>query len=691
MKLTTLCYIEQDDHYLMLHRVKREHDSNRGKWVGVGGKFKDGETPDECLLREVKEETGYSLVEYRLRGIITFVSDEWEPEMMYLYTATGFTGRLHECDEGVLQWIAKSEIKSLNLWEGDRIFFDLLEEETGVFSLKVRYEGERLAEQKIVKDITGEHRRNADLIDEACAASRAKTSFLSEMSHDIRTPMNAIIGMTGIALSEKDVPERVKYCLEKIQTASGHMMSLLNEVLDISRIESGKIVLHRERTEMADVIHEILVVVMPQAEAKRLQFRFHLGKMEQECVMTDAVRLKQICLNLLSNAVKYTKEGRVDFSLSVEDEGSGGVRMRAVVTDTGIGIAPEFLERIFEPFERESSSTVSKIQGTGLGMAITKQLVEMMNGKIAITSEQGAGTKAVLEIPLEAAPQDMKQYERALKGKRILLLTGDDEQAETVRRMLAAVGTETDRAKNSEEAVTFINDCSWNDTGYFALLTAEHIEGAELMEFLPLMRRRMGSEFPMLMLTEGDWSQTEYILTRSGLNGFVPLPLFRSRLCQALYEHTKEGGRRSPGEKQAEDFCFEGRRLLLVEDNELNREIAMELLAETQIEVVTAEDGQQALTLFEESSQGFFDLILMDIQMPVMDGLEAARRIRGLGRPDAKDVPIIAMTANAFVEDVQNSLDAGMNAHISKPMDMSRVLPCMGRYLGEGIERQRRQ
>lgn len=682
MRLTTLCYLEQDDKYLMLHRIKKKQDLNHDKWVGVGGGFEEGETPEECLLREVCEETGYTLTDYRLRGIVTFLSDEWESEMMYLYTATGFTGTAHACDEGELQWIPKSKVKSLKLWEGDKIFFDLLEEDRGVFSLKLRYEGERLTEKTIVRDITGEYRRNAELVEEANAASRAKTSFLSEMSHDIRTPMNAIIGMTDIAISEKEIPERVRYCLEKIQTTSGHLMSLLNEVLDISRIESGRLVIREERLDMADMIHEILVVATPQAEAKGLSFRFHMGEMAQECVMADAVRLKQIYLNLLSNAVKYTEEGTVDFTLSVEDAAPGKVIMRSVVSDTGIGISPEFLARIFEPFEREHTSTVSRIQGTGLGMAITKKLVEMMSGQIAVESEQGKGTLVTMEIPLDVVPQDEERFRAALGGRRVLLLTEDEEQVKSVGAMLGRIGVDTDWANSGEEAVERINESCISDEEYFALLTVEHVSDVEMMLLLPQMRARMGSEFPMLMLAESDWSQTEYMLKRSGLSGFVPLPLFRSKLYQTLYLYTKEGSARIGQEAAQTSFDFNGRRLLLVEDNELNREIAMALLEDTRIEIMPAEDGQQALELFRDSKEGLYDMILMDIQMPVMDGLEATRQIRALDRPDAKSVPIIAMTANAFAEDVQNSLDAGMNAHISKPMDMSRVLPCMQSFLG---------
>lgn len=683
MKLTTLCYIEQDERYLMLHRVKKENDLNHDKWIGVGGKLEDGETPEECLLREVQEETGYTLTQYRLRGIITFLSDEWESETMYLYTATGFTGTQCTCDEGDLVWVPKKEIESLKLWEGDKIFFRLLEEDKGVFSLKLRYEGDTLVEQKVEQDITGEYRSKVELIQEARSASRAKTRFLAEMSHDIRTPMNAIVGMTDIALAEKEMSERVRHCLEKIHETSDYMMSLFSDVLDISRIESGRIMLCKKPVDIADIIHEILVVAAPQAQARNLNFRFHMGDMEQECVMADGARLKQVFLNLISNAIKYTDEGSVDFFLSVEADRGEHVRLKACVRDTGIGIAPEFIEHIFEVFEREQSAMISKRQGTGLGMAITKKLLDMMHGHIELESEQGKGTAVRLEIPLVAVAQDEDMYRSALCGRRVLFLTGDEKQARAVGSMLERIGMSMDWAATGEDAVDYINECSWNDTEYFALLTVEQVPELEIMLFLPQVRSRMGSDFPMLMLAESDWSQTEYMLTRSGLSGFVPLPLFRSKLYQALYEYTGEGRQQTNrAEVQESVFDFRGRRLLLVEDNELNREIAVALLESTNAEIVTAENGQEAVELFDRSEPAYYDLILMDIQMPVMNGLEATRTIRGLNRVDAGSIPIIAMTANAFAEDVQNSLDAGMNAHISKPMDRNRVCSCIQQFVG---------
>ena len=399
--------------------------------------------------------------------------------------------------------------------------------------------------------------------------------------------------------------------------------------------------------------------------------------------MADGARLKQVFLNLISNAIKYTDEDSVDFFLSVEADRGEHVRLKACVRDTGIGIAPEFIEHIFEACEREQSAMISKRQGTGLGMAITKKLLDMMHGHIELESEQGKGTAVRLEIPLVAVAQDEDMYRSALCGRRVLFLTEDEKQARAVGSMLERVGMSMEWTATGEDAVDYINECSWNDTEYFALLTVEQVPELEIMLFLPQVRSRMGSDFPMLMLAESDWSQTEYMLTRSGLSGFVPLPLFRSKLYQALYEYTGEGRQQTNRAEVHESvFDFRGRRLLLVEDNELNREIAVALLESTNAEIVTAENGQEAVELFDRSEPAYYDLILMDIQMPVMNGLEATRTIRGLNRVDAGSIPIIAMTANAFAEDVQNSLDAGMNAHISKPMDRNRVCSCIQQFVG---------
>ncbi len=538
----------------------------------------------------------------------------------------------------------------------------------------------------LLHDVTIQYQENKRALDEALMASRAKTSFLSEMSHDIRTPMGAIIGMTDIALMQEETSGKVKECLNKIKTASGHMMSLLNEVLDMSRIESGKILLQPEPTDIADLLHEILIVAKPQADAGKLHFQLEIGCMDQERIIVDDVRLKQICINLLSNAIKFTPaDGCVNLYLDVADAVEAGqVLMTLRVQDTGMGMSPEFMKKLFTPFEREEKSTVNKIQGTGLGMAITRNLVELMGGTIQVESAPGKGTCFTLKIPFETAENSLDVYKKALSGKRVLVLTPDKEQGCHIQAMLKKLDMEGDLAADALDVVSCLNEALLEDVDYYAFLTVDKVPGTDMMQFLPDVRRRMGVHFPILMLSESDWGQVEYLYTRSGVNDFIPLPLFASRLSEALYAFTKEGiqGREQKDTGVLRDFG--SKHLLLVEDNEINREIEQEILNMSGIRITIAEDGRQAVDLFKESIPFYYDIILMDIQMPVMNGLEAARTIRSMDREDAQMVPIIAMTANAFVEDVKNSLDAGMNAHLPKPFDIEQVFSTMGMFLERG-------
>ncbi len=536
----------------------------------------------------------------------------------------------------------------------------------------------------MLRDMSVYYRENQRMMEDAILANQAKTNFLSEISHDIRTPMNAIIGMTDIALMQPGIPGKVEDCLDKIRTASGHMMSLLNEVLDMSRIESGRVVLVPEALDLADLLHEILIVVRSQADSAKVGFGLEIGRMEEECVLVDGVRLKQICLNLLSNAVKFTPEGgNVHMFWEVRKEADARmVELYVRVEDTGMGMSEEFLKKVFVPFEREQNSTISKIQGTGLGMTITKNLTELMGGSIAVRSTQGQGTCFEVQIPLK--PQEAQEDFRknTLAGARVLLLDGEAPRACKVEQMLEGLDIFTDRAGNAESAVALLNDAEIDGQPYFALLTVEKLPGLEMVLFLQEIRNRFGKRLPILMLSESDWSQTEYLLTSSGVDAFVPMPLFPNRLLEALYRFTKEGIGEKKLDHAREEYDFSGKKLLLVEDNEINREIAMELLGLYGLLIDTAENGQEAVEYFKGTEPLGLDLILMDVQMPVMNGLDATRAIRKLPRPDARKVPIVAMTANAFMEDIQRSLDAGMNAHLSKPLDMEQMRLCLKRFLG---------
>ncbi len=524
-------------------------------------------------------------------------------------------------------------------------------------------------------------RRMEEALEAANVANKAKTKFLSEMSHDIRTPMNAIVGMTDIALNYADDMAKVEDCLKKIQTASGHLLALINEVLDMSRIESGKLTIMPEELQLADLIHSILIVIKPQAAKKEIRFHLDLYNIQCENLVGDTLHLQQVYINILSNAVKFTPKGG-DVWMRVEQEMTedGRVLLFVRIQDNGIGMSPEFVEQIFEPFERERNTTASKIEGTGLGMSIAKRIVEMMGGNIRVESEQGTGSIFTVRVPLEISQAEDTIQREAFEGKRVLVLQGAEEKLEQLPPMLNRLGFTADVAACGMEAIDLINEADISGTDYFALLTGDKLSDLEISLFLPEVCARKGSQFPILMFSENDWSGTEYLLKRSGVTSFVPLPLFESRLASELFPYTALG--RAAAEESVRPVKnYENCHILLVEDNELNREIAMEILGSTGAQIDTAENGKEAIEVFSSKPEFYYDLILMDIQMPLMDGLEATGHIRKLQRRDASEVYIVAMTANAFVEDRKRSFEAGMNEHITKPLDVQQVLDCLDRWI----------
>lgn len=532
-----------------------------------------------------------------------------------------------------------------------------------------------------------EHREYQKSLEKALEAAndanRAKTKFLSEVSHDIRTPMNAIVGMTDIAMKYLDDTRRVEDCLKKIKLASGHLMGLINEVLDMSRIESGRLTLTLDDFQLVDLIHSIVIVVKPQAEKKRIRFKLELGEILHENLQGDAMRIRQIYINLLSNAIKYTQDGGdVCMRLRQEEGEKGRVRLLAEVEDNGIGMAPEFLRHIFEPFERERNTTFSKIEGTGLGMSITKRLVEMMQGSITVVSKKGEGSKFSVCLSLELSDKGAAFEKNALAGRRVLVLQGAEEKLERLPDMLHCLGMEADVASCGMEAVDLLNDADIAGVDYFAMLTGDKLADMEISLFLPEICARKGKDFPILLLSESDWTEEEYLLGKAGVTSFVPLPLFESRLAEALYAYTPECRERQASEGYKPEKSYKDSHILLVEDNELNMEIALEIMRSTGVQIDTACNGQEAVDAFRAKPEFYYALIFMDIQMPVMDGLEATRQIRALNRADATAVSIVSMTANAFAEDRQRSIEAGMNAHITKPLDVEQIMECLNRWCG---------
>ncbi len=516
-------------------------------------------------------------------------------------------------------------------------------------------------------------------------ANQAKSRFLSNMSHDIRTPVNAIVGLTTIGLSHIDEKARVQDCLRKIQTASAHLMSLVNDVLDMSRIDSGRLVLSQEEFSLADLIHDIAVIVRPQAAQKRQDLRLDIRDIHEERLVGDPLRLRQILVNIINNAVKYTQEaGCITVSFRQEPvqtspQGERAALLRFACQDNGMGMSLEFLERIFLPFERVRTSQVSRIEGTGLGMSIVKNLVDGMGGQITVESQEGEGSCFRVELPLPVSAQNRPPL-RLPAGQTALVAESRDDRAAQITGCLQEGGLVPMRTASGLEAVTRLTEAQVEDRMPCALLLGQSLSDMQPLDVAAHVRQLAGPDFPIVLVSEEDWAQLEYRASRAGVSAFVPCPLFKSRLLSTL-SGLLDGGQGASESRGDRDGDYSRFRALLVEDNELNQEIAVELLGMTGVQVDVAGDGQQAVERFAASPPGCYDLIFMDIQMPVMDGYEAARRIRAMDRPDAQSVWIVAMTANAFVEDVRLSREAGMNEHVSKPVDLDHIQELLSRRL----------
>ncbi len=516
------------------------------------------------------------------------------------------------------------------------------------------------------------------------AANQAKSRFLSSMSHDIRTPMNAIMGMTSIGLSHIDEKARVQDCLSKIQTASAHLMSLVNDVLDMSRIDSGRLTLSEEPFSLADLVHDIAVIVLPQARQKNQELQIEIGRIEEEVLLGDELRLRQILVNIIGNAVKYTQEGgAIQVGLTARRAAEEGpVELAFSCRDNGIGMSPAFLEKIFIPFERVRSAAVSKIEGTGLGMSIVKSLVDRMGGRITVESREGEGSCFRVELSLPAAPRSRGRLTLP-EGAVVLVAESGEERARRIGECLAEGGLTPVRTRTGMASVTWLTEAQYEERLPCALLLGQELEDMPVLEMAAHVRQLAGREFPIVLVSEDDWAQIEYRATRAGVSAFVPCPLFSSRLLETLSELMggDRGDQSAGGELNAD---YSGSRVLLVEDNELNQEIAVELLGLTGVQVEVAGDGAQAVDMFAAAPADYYDLIFMDVQMPVMNGYEATRRIRQMDREDAGRVWIVAMTANAFVEDVRLSREAGMNEHVSKPVDLERLQEILRAQLKPG-------
>ena len=531
--------------------------------------------------------------------------------------------------------------------------------------------------QAMLDQLRDANTRLSDALRAAEEENRAKSSFLSNMSHDIRTPMNAIMGMTSIALTHIDEKPRVLDCLQKIQTASAHLMDLVNDVLDMSRIASGRMTLSEEVFSLADMVHDITIIVRPQAAQKHQEFHLEIGQICEENLIGDPLHLRQILVNIINNAVKYTQEDgfvRVKLSQHLDQKGqdaAGRIWLDFLCEDNGIGMSQEFIDRIFEPFERVNTTAINKIEGTGLGMSIVKNLLDRMGGEITVESEEGKGSRFHVSIPFEAAPAQTDTPSLPA-GETVLIAESSDSQARQIADYLEEAGMKAVHLQNGMDAVTWLTEAQYENRMPCALLLGRELSDMSALDMAAHVRGLAGREFPIIMVAEADWVQIEYRATRAGINAFVPCPLFRSRLFATLSELTCKA-QRNLSDRSGNRLDYGRFRLLLVEDNEFNREIAIELLSPTGVQIETAENGLLAVEAFEQSPEGYYDLIFMDIQMPVMNGYDAARKIRQLPRRDAESIWIVAMTANAFVEDIRLSKEAGMNEHCSKPIDSDRL------------------
>ena len=537
----------------------------------------------------------------------------------------------------------------------------------------------------VMSDRTADKQVNQALSDAVAAAetaNRAKSTFLSNMSHDIRTPMNAIIGFTTLAISNIDDKERVKDYLAKTLASSNHLLSLINDVLDMSRIESGKIHLEEVEVNLSDVLHDLKTIVSGQIYAKQLELYMDAMDVTDEDVYCDKTRLNQILLNLLSNAIKFTPAGgtvsvRVR-QLAGQVRGCGQYEFR--IKDNGIGMSPEFAKKIFEPFERERTSTVSRIQGTGLGMAITKNIVDMMGGTIAIESEPGKGSEFIVDLCFALSGQrvEPKQLPQ-LEGLRALVADDDTDTCLSVSTMLSKIGMRPEWTISGREAVIRTRYAMEQGDEFSVYIIDWLIPDMNGIEIVRQIRKVIGKSCPIIILTAYDWADIEEEARAAGVTAFCEKPLFLSELRRVLAEPYGAEPACKPAQPAAAEL--RGKNLLLVEDNALNRELALEILKEAGFAVDTAEDGEIAVQKMKQATPGQYDLILMDIQMPKMDGYEATRQIRALPDAAKADIPIFAMTANAFEEDRQNALKAGMDGHIAKPLDIPHLLQVLADVL----------
>ena len=521
-----------------------------------------------------------------------------------------------------------------------------------------------------------------DALESAQNANEAKSRFLFNMSHDIRTPMNAIIGMTAVAGMYLNDPHKVKDCLYKISVSSKHLLGLINDILDMSKIENGKIALNKEEFILPDLVHGFITIVQPQAETKGLDLDISVNNLEHERVVGDTLRINQILLNVTGNAVKFTPTGG-KITLRIQElppQHKGYGTYQFTISDTGIGMSDDFLEKIFSPFERAVSSTSAKVEGTGLGMAITKNIVDMMNGDIDVVSAEGEGTTFTITLHLELQKSEGEVFDfSSLRELRALVVDDDSDVCQNTASMLSDIGMQSDWALSGAAAVEKVSEAQAVNSQYHSVIIDWKMPQMDGLETTRRIRQIVGAETPIIILTAYDWTEIEQEAKEAGVNAFLEKPLFRSRLYQVMYDVVFGEQQDSDGETTGDVF-FDG-HVLLVEDNAINMEIAQEFISRSGGMVEKAWDGREAVEMLQKAPNGYYSLIFMDIQMPNMNGYEASMTIRQLEQSqDRVHTPIVAMSANAFVDDIDKAYAAGIDAYITKPVSLEEIHKVLRRY-----------
>ena len=540
------------------------------------------------------------------------------------------------------------------------------------------------------RSVDGEIRREMEqnnlleaALSQANRASKAKSVFLSNMSHDIRTPMNAIVGFTNLAINHIDQKEQVAEYLKKIMTSGNHLLSLINDVLDMSHIESGKIHLDEKPCSLPDILHGLRNILQADVNAKQLELQIDTVDVLDEDIYCDKLRLNQVLLNLLSNAVKYTGAGGTISMRITEKSGApaGHAKYEFCIKDTGMGMSQEFVEHIFEPFEREQNSTISGIQGTGLGMAITKNIVDMMDGTIHVTSEQGVGTEFTVSFTFRLHSDTRELHDiPELRNCRALVVDDDFNTCDSVSYMLGQLGMRAEWTLSGKEAVLRTHQAITRGDDYSVYIVDWILPDMNGVEVTRRIRKETGHDVPVIVLTAYDWSDIESEAKDAGVTAFCSKPLFLSELRTCLQSTMQPEEEKKENAKQVSSDHHTG-RILLAEDVELNQEIAVAILGDAGFTTEVAENGRVALDMVRQSQPGYYKVVLMDVQMPVMNGYEATREIRKLENQDLASIPIIAMTANAFEEDKQDALKCGMNGHIAKPIDIQKLFETLDSVL----------